>query len=133
MSEREKIIGSRLRAFRESLQIPRSKFSVSVGYASERLAAYEAGRARLPYDVFKAISDRYRICPRWLAEGIGASQATTSFDDSKFIGEIRRNSLFTEVYDKYLANQVRQRPASAEPRIEDYIERLQKLIEALLR
>ena len=77
MSKREKMIGTRLRAFRELLQIPRSKFSVSVGFASERLAAYEAGRARLLYGVFKAISDRYSICPRWLAEGVGAGRILT--------------------------------------------------------
>ena len=131
MSEREKMIGNRLRAFRESLQIPRSRFSVSVGYASERLAAYEAGRARLPYGVFRAVARRYQLYPGWLAEGAGPPQAPNSFDDADFIDKIPRHALFTEVYDKYLAKQLKGRAGSAERGVEEEIGMLQELIEVL--
>ena len=42
------VIGSRLRAFREKRQIPRSGFAVKIGFGSERIASYESGRAPLP-------------------------------------------------------------------------------------
>lgn len=125
------MIGTRLRVFRESLQIPRSKFSVSVGYASERMAAYEAGRARLPYSVFKAVAGRYQLYAGWLAEGAGSPQAPNSFDDADFIDKIPRQALFTEVYDKYLAKQIKGRAGLAERGMEEEIGRLQKLIEVL--
>jgi DNA-binding transcriptional regulator YiaG len=104
--EREKMIGIRLRAFREMLQIPRASFAASVGCGSERIAAYEAGRARLPYWVFKAIADRYHLYPRWLAEETGSPQVKNSFKDSHFIASISRHALFTEVYDKFLSEQL---------------------------
>ena len=131
VSGREKMIGSRLRAFRELLQIPRSRFSVSVGFASERLAAYEAGRARLPYAVFQAIARRYDLHPRWLAEGTGSPQAKGAFDDADFMGQVRRHALFTDIYDRYLAKQLRRRTISADRSVEAEIDRLQKWIQFL--
>jgi transcriptional regulator with XRE-family HTH domain len=131
MSEREKIIGARLRAFREMLQIPRSRFSVSVGYASERLAAYEAGRARLPYCVFRAVAQRYGLYPGWLAEGTGPPEAPDSFDETDFTYKISSRTLFTEVYDKYLAKQLRSRAAAARRAEEEDLIKLQKLMEVL--
>ncbi len=101
--EREVQIGARLRAFRERLQIPRTKFAVTIGFGGERLAAYEAGRARLPYAVFQAIAAHYDLYPRWLAEGLGSPQVKHAFDDGDFAAALPRHALFTAVYDQYLA------------------------------
>jgi DNA-binding transcriptional regulator YiaG len=121
--EREKLIGVRLRAFREMLQIPRARFAVSIGCGSERIAAYEAGRARLPYWVFKATADRYHLHPRWLAEEAGSTQLKNAFKDSHFIASVSRHALFTEVYDKFLSRQLLEEAntaaAAAETAIED--------------
>jgi transcriptional regulator with XRE-family HTH domain len=103
LPEREIQIGARLRAFREMLQIPRTKFAVTIGFGGERLAAYEAGRARLPYAVFQAIASRYALHPRWLAEGEGSPQVKNSFDDRPFAAALTRHALFTEIYDRHLA------------------------------
>jgi transcriptional regulator with XRE-family HTH domain len=107
ISEREKIIGTRLRAFRETLQIPRARFAASIGLGSERIAAYESGRARLPYAVFRAMSKRYLISPKWLAENEGSPQVHELFDDSDFIELITRTAIFSEVYDKHLAGRLK--------------------------
>lgn len=110
------MIGARLRAFREILQIPRTKFAVSIGCGGERIAAYESGRARLPYWVFRSISKRYDLYPGWLNDGIGLPQIKDSFNDSDFIDKIPRHFIFTEVFDKHLAAQIKahreQRTAS---------------------
>lgn len=106
LSEREKMIGARLRAFREMLQIPRTKFALSIGCGSEQIAAYESGRARLPYRVFQNISKRYDLHPGWLNDGNGVPQMKDSFTNLDFIDKIGRNSLFTYVFDRYLSRQV---------------------------
>jgi hypothetical protein len=106
LPEREKQIGARMRVFREMLQIPRTKFSVAIGYGGERIAAYEAGRARLPYHVFKSIANRYDIYPRWLAEGEGSPQIKNSFDDRPFLASLTRTALFSDVYDQHLSSKL---------------------------
>jgi transcriptional regulator with XRE-family HTH domain len=106
VSERERKIGARLRSFRELLQIPRTRFAVAIGFGGERMAAYEAGRARIPYVVFKAVATRYNLYPRWLAEGEGSPQVPNSFDDRAFAPGLKRHAIFSEVYDKHLAPQM---------------------------
>ncbi len=107
VAEREKLIGARLRAFRETLQIPRSKFAVAVGFGSERIASYEAGRAPLPYEVFRAISKRYHVSPLWLATQVNSPKFPNVFDDSDFINLVRPRALFSEVYDKHIMPKMR--------------------------
>lgn len=109
ISDREKLIGARLRAFRETLQIPRTKFALSIHIGSERLAAYEAGRSRLPYVVFKSIANRYNLSPLWLAEEKGGPQFKNLANDADFIGYISRTALFSEVYDCHMADAVRDK------------------------
>jgi len=101
--EKEKSIGARLRAFREALQIPRSRFAVAAGFGSERIASYESGRAALPYEVFKAINRRYHISPLWLGLGRGSAKWHGVFDDSNVAQRIKPRALFSEVFEKYLA------------------------------
>lgn len=108
VSERERKIGARVRTFRELLQIPRTRFAVAIGFGGERMAAYEGGRARVPYVVFKAIYSRYNIYPRWLAEGEGSPQVPNSFDDRAFAPGLKRHAIFSEIYDQYLAPQMKE-------------------------
>jgi transcriptional regulator with XRE-family HTH domain len=121
------MIGARLRAFREMLQIPRARFAVSIGCGSERIAAYEAGRARLPYWVFKAMADRYHLHPRWLAEEAGSPQLKNAFNDSHFIASVSRHALFTDVYDKFLSGQLLEEANTAAAAAEMVIEELTDL------
>jgi len=50
-AERESAIGQRLRDFRETQMIPRTRLAVAVNIGNERLASYETGRAPLPYGI----------------------------------------------------------------------------------
>lgn len=101
-SDREKQIGKRLRKFREALQIPRSKFAVTIGIGTERLASYEAGRARLRFGVFKAVYEKYRILPLWLATERGGARLLEDRELSVF-PQIPDQMLFSEAFDKHLA------------------------------
>jgi transcriptional regulator with XRE-family HTH domain len=107
--QREKEIGARLRAFRESLQIPRSRFAVSIGFGSERIASYEAGRAPLPYGVFKAVSNRYHINAQWLSTGQGSPSAYAPLDDANFEKKLSPRALFSNTYDEFLTTRVQTR------------------------
>jgi transcriptional regulator with XRE-family HTH domain len=102
VSDREKLIGSRLRAFRETLQIPRARFAVAIGFGSERIASIEAGRAPLRYEVFQAVSRRYQLSPYWLAEAIGSPKHGGAFDDTRLAKEVHPRALFSEVYDRFI-------------------------------
>ena len=108
VSEREKIIGARLRAFRETLQIPRAKFAVAIGFGSERIASIEAGRAPLRYEVFQAVSHRYQLSPYWLAEGVGSPKHGGAFDETPLAKEVHPRSLFSEAYAKFIGGDLTQ-------------------------
>jgi DNA-binding transcriptional regulator YiaG len=105
VNEGEKMIGARLRAFRETLQIPRSKFAVSIGFGSERIASYEAGRALLPYSVFLAIWKKYLISPHWLATGNAPQKWPTSLDYICAVDFSPRQS-FSEVFHQLLSPKI---------------------------
>jgi transcriptional regulator with XRE-family HTH domain len=109
VSDREKIIGSRLRAFRETLQIARAKFAVAIGFGSERIASIEAGRAPLRYEVFEAVSRRYQLSPYWLAEGAGSPKHYGGFDESQLATEAHPRALFSAVYDKFIGGGLKER------------------------
>jgi transcriptional regulator with XRE-family HTH domain len=117
--ERQKLIGVRLRTFREALQIHRTKFALSIGLGSERMASYESGRAMLPYDVFYAIARRYHLSALWLAGDGGNSKRENEFNDSRFINEIKGRRLFTDVYDTYLAADLKAESELAEKAVKD--------------
>jgi len=106
VTEREKTIGARLRAFRETLQIPRSRFAVAIGFGSERIASIEAGRAPLRYEVFKAVAQRYQISHFWLADGLASPKYPVPFDEASLAKVPPPRALFTEVYDKCLRPQL---------------------------
>jgi transcriptional regulator with XRE-family HTH domain len=108
VSEREKIIGARLRAFRETLQIPRAKFAVAIGFGSERIASIEAGRAPLRYEVFQAVSHRYQLSPYWLAEGAGSPKHGGAFDETRLAKEVHPRALFSEAYAKFIGGDLTQ-------------------------
>lgn len=103
-TEETKAIGGRLRTFREALQIPRSRFAVSIGYGSERIASYEAGRAPLPYAVFVEIANRFHLNPFWLATGQGDQEGkiTGNFPNAVHLGE-PKNAKFINVFNRHIA------------------------------
>lgn len=129
--QREKEIGLRLRAFREMLQIPRSRFAVAIGYGSERLASYESGRAPVRWEVFVAITKRYHLTPYWLALGEGAPKLQAPYDVSDLSNTIPPRALFSEVYDKFLAKQIKSDAAEMEKEFEKRISWLDKFVEQL--
>ena len=59
-------IGKRLRQFRESLKIARTRFAITIGLSSESMSSYESGRVPLPYEVFVKIAKSFS---RWTQPG----------------------------------------------------------------
>src|SRR5436190_1072759 len=99
--ERETAIGQRLREFRESQMIPRTRLAVAVNIGNERLASYETGRAPLPYAIFSRMMHRFQLNALWLATG--QSQLTTPpIDDSEILKSLPRRARFSQVYDRHL-------------------------------
>jgi transcriptional regulator with XRE-family HTH domain len=98
-AQREIEIGKRLRAFRESLNIPRTSFALEIGVSSERQATYEAGRVPLRWETFLAISKRYFLNPVWLAIGQGEPSMAVAFEDSQFHSLVRPRMLFSQAID----------------------------------
>lgn len=116
--EREKEIGRRLRAFRESKLIPRTRMAVVLGIGNERLASYESGRAPLPYDVFRRLAQHFQINPYWL--NTGDTQPTgITFDDSSLVKILPPRARFTEVYDGFLKPSVEFAISEAGKRAEE--------------
>jgi transcriptional regulator with XRE-family HTH domain len=133
--EREKSIGGRLRAFRETLQIPRTKFAFTVGCGSEQLAAYESGRARLPYLVFHHITGRYFLNPFWLALGDagGSPRTRFPFDDGAFIQQVPPRSLFSTIYDSFLSGQFERLKKSEKTKWDENIQPYLKDLSARMK
>jgi len=125
--DREKLIGARLRAFRETLQIPRTKFAVTLGISSERLASYESGRAALPYEVFRSISKHYQLNPEWLAHGEAVPKLIEPFNDEVFISQLKPRDLFSEVYSMYIEAMIKQHNATVNMELKFIIAALEKL------
>lgn len=126
LPEVNKSVGARLRAFRDSLQIPRSRFAVSIGYGSERIASYESGRAPLPYQVFRAVSARYHINPHWLATGRGNPLTSGPIQDEVYAHAIAPRACFVEVYDRFLASVAAAQEMEAKLAVMQMIEALAK-------
>jgi len=104
MDAKQRAVCLRLLEFRKTLQICRSLFAVSAGLGSERLASSDSCRARLPYLVFKMITERYQLNPHWLAGNSEPMRLDVPFDDSRFAGKVHRAALFTAVYDAHIAS-----------------------------
>jgi transcriptional regulator with XRE-family HTH domain len=115
LKEREKAIGARLRRFREMLQIPRTKFCLTVGLTADQLSAYEFGRANVRYEVFSAISKHYSLNPVWLATG-QENPRLDGFSDEKFSDQIQPRELFSSVFDRLLSHQLTMDRLNAEGR-----------------
>ena len=129
--ERERLIGVRLRAFREMLQIPRSRFAVTIGLGGERIASYEAGRAPLRYEVFRAVTQHYHISPRWLATEVGSPKLPTPFNDAAILGLVKPRALFSEVYDMHLAAGLEKERVEAESHLNVVVKTMDPLLEFL--
>ena len=128
--EREKIIGGRLRAFRETLQIPRTKFALTIGIGSERLAAYESGRAALPYAVFLAASENYGLSPGWLASGDGSPKNPATIELLKGVPSLPRQ-LFSEVFDSSIKPIISKATQEADQAWMDILTRLKDTTRSL--
>jgi transcriptional regulator with XRE-family HTH domain len=101
-SEREKQICERLRQFRESLQIPRTRFALSLGVTEAALAGYELGRARIRYETFAAVQKRFLINPVWLATG-EENLIHHNWTDEKFRAQVKPRELFSHAYERLIA------------------------------
>jgi hypothetical protein len=99
LPEREKQICDRLRLFRETLQIPRERFALSIGVTGARLQSYEMGRAPVRYETFAAVTRQFKLNPFWLATGQTAQALSAPFDDSRFQSIIRPRMLFSQAWD----------------------------------
>jgi transcriptional regulator with XRE-family HTH domain len=104
-SEREKQICERLRQFRASLQIPRTRFALSIGLTEAALAGYELGRARVRYDTFAAVQKRFFINPVWLATG-QENMLLYNWSDESFRAQLKPRELFSQAYQRLVARQV---------------------------
>ena len=102
-SEREKQICERLRQFRESLQIPRTRFALSIGVTEAALAGYELGRARLRYETFAAVQKRFSINPVWLATG-DKNLLLYNWNDEKFRAQVKPREIFSQAYERLIAS-----------------------------
>jgi len=129
VNEREKLIGARLRAFREMLQIPRSRFAVTIGFGSERLASYEAGRAPVLYNVFRAVAQNFNLNPRWLAGDGGNPLIADIVDDAAFTGQIPQRALFSEIYDSHLVGLMKKSADDADQNSRAFFNHQKKQIE----
>src|SRR5580658_2688016 len=101
-SAREKQICERLRQFRESLQIPRTRFALSIGITEAALAGYELGRARVRYDTFAAVQKRFLLNPVWLATG-QENLILHHWSDDNFRAQVRPRELFSHAYERLIA------------------------------
>jgi transcriptional regulator with XRE-family HTH domain len=131
VNEREKLIGARLRAFREALQIPRSRFAVTIGFGSERLASYESGNAPLLYNVFRVVAQNFELNPHWLAGQGGSHKIKDIIDDAAFIGQIPPRALFSEIYDMHIADRAKKSTDDADQNSKAFLEHYKKLLESV--
>ena len=101
LPEREIEIGKRLRQFREILKIPRTVFALEIGISGERMASYEGGRVRVPYQVAKAIGERFGLNLRWLADASGPPNAFIDIEpELKMM--VPGRMPFSEAYPRFL-------------------------------
>jgi transcriptional regulator with XRE-family HTH domain len=102
LPQQEIEIGKRLRSFRERRRIPRTAFALEIGISSERLATYEAGRARLPYVTYAKIANRFRINPVWLATGTGDPESALQFADPVCEPPLSLRTSFSKAFEGFL-------------------------------
>ena len=99
LPEREKQICDRLRQFRESLQIPRTRFALSIGVTEAALGGYDLGRARIRYETFAAVQKRFSINPVWLVTG-KENLLLYNWNDEKFRAQVKPREIFSQAYDR---------------------------------
>jgi transcriptional regulator with XRE-family HTH domain len=131
--ERQTQIARRLRAFREHLKISRTAFALAIGIGSGRLAAYEAGRAPLRYEIFSAISKAFFLQPLWLATGETSPVGLEAFDDSEFASKINPKDHFIEVYDTVLSTSLQSKAYKANVQLRRDIQKMRDLKDFLDR
>ncbi len=110
-SPREKQICERLRQFRESLQIPRTRFALTLGLTEAALAGYELGRARVRYETFAAVQKRFLLNPVWLATG-EENLVLHHWTDEKFRDQVKPRELFSHAYDRLIAKHLHSQRAN---------------------
>ena len=67
--------------------------------------------------MFRAMTQYYRISPRWLATGIGIPVHPSPFDDAPILAQVKPGALFSEVYDAHLAARLESNAVEAEFRL----------------
>lgn len=75
-----KILTTRLKELRETLQLNQSEFSISIGLKQQTYAAYEKGVNKPPIDVLIKIAQKYNVSLDWLC-GIKNNVSLDTYSD----------------------------------------------------
>jgi hypothetical protein len=110
--ENEKLIGQRLREFREQLMVSQTAFALKAGLSRERLVQYEFGLVPLPWSAGDALCRTHNINQRWLLTGVEPPRALYLKPSDEIMGRARPRSLFSEICREFVADKSRQWAAS---------------------
>lgn len=104
--------------------------ALALGIGNERLASYEAGRAALPYSVFRELAINFNINPYWLYTGTGETLPTGfDYNDSGIANQIPPRAKFTEVYETFLKEAYERALSIGKGRQKDFDANLQKILD----
>ncbi len=101
LPQREIGICQRVRELRLALKWNQPAFAAELGISRERIASYEYAKAPIRYSVGKRLCERFRVNPKWLAEGIEPKQWHIPIH-SDLESQIEPGMLFSEAYDRFL-------------------------------
>ena len=100
--ENERRIGERLRQFRsEYTGLSVVQFASRIGIDSNRLATYEHGRSRLPFQVGQRACATFNISQRWLVDGEEPPFGEISIPKEKQ-PEMAKCRLFSDAYARFI-------------------------------
>ena len=106
LPKHEAEICRRLRAFRESIGVPRTVFAQRSELDVALLVRIEHLLVPLKWRAYKSIDRHFPINPFWLRHEEGLPKSGFPYDDSDFATQINDESLFSEVYDRFLTSQM---------------------------
>lgn len=106
-------VAVRLRRWREAVHITRTTVAGISKVGKHVLVSYEAGRAALPWGVFRRLWETFSISPQWLATGCGNRSFSPIILDAspggqinlakQLAGEVSPKERFSKVYAEKLA------------------------------
>ena len=99
--DEEKLVGGRLRHFREQLGLTQRELAAKVSLSREKLANFEAGRVPLKFDMGIKICETFDINQRWLAFGKKPMKGFRDFDREALIGRVHSRSWFSKTLEEF--------------------------------